>query len=92
MKLWIHRGAFKTNVKIGTRMNDITYKTARDDNGNLIYFENANGWWWRKEFDDRGNCTYHGDASGWWVRHVYNEHNDRVGYENYLGIKQGVLQ
>lgn len=73
-------------------MNDITYKTERDENGNLIYFENANGWWWRKEFDDRGNCTYHGDASGWWVRHVYNEHNDRVGYENYLGIKQGVLQ
>ena len=67
---------------------DDTYKTERDQYDNLVYYENANGWWWRKEFDERGNCLYHGDASGWWVRHTYNENNERIGYENYLGIKR----
>lgn len=66
---------------------DDTYKTERDEYGNLIFYQNSNGWWWRKEFDDRGNCLYHADASGWWVRNTYNENNEKIGYENYLGIK-----
>lgn len=70
-------------------MIDDTYKLEYDSNGHLVYFENANGWWWRKEYDDRDNCTYQGDASGFWVRHVYDANNNRIGYENYLGLKQG---
>ena len=73
-------------------MVDDTYKTERDEHDNLVYFENANGWWWRKEYDERGNCLYHGDSSGWWVRHTYNENNEKIGYENYLGVKQGEVR
>ena len=69
---------------------DSTYKTEKDQFGNLIYFENSNGWWWRKEYDEHGNCLYQGDASGFWVRNTYNENNERIGYENYLGIKQEI--
>jgi len=64
-----------------------TYKTERDEHGNLVYFENANGWWWRKEYDDAGRCTYRSDASGFWVRKAFDDNGEEILYENYMGVK-----
>jgi len=64
-----------------------SYITKRDEYGNLVYYENANGWWWKKEFDANGNCLYRGDSSGMWIRKSYDENNNEIFYENYLGIK-----
>ena len=69
-------------------MIDETYKIIRDENDNLVYYENATGWWWKKEFDSNGNCIYHGDATGFWVRHTYDSDNNIISYENFLGVKR----
>ena len=67
---------------------DDTYKTERDEWGNLVYYENANGWWWSKQFDENGNLLYWADASGFWVKKTYDKNNNQISYENYLGIKR----
>lgn len=69
-------------------MNDDTYITERDQWGNLVFYKNATGWWWRKEFDEHGNLLYREDSSGMWVRHYYDENGNNIGYENFLGFKR----
>lgn len=49
-------------------MVDSTYKIVRDENDNLIYFENATGFWWKKEFDSNNNMILHEDSSGFWIK------------------------
>jgi len=35
-----------------------------DSNGNIIYFEDSNGYWWKREFDANGNEIYFGNSDG----------------------------
>jgi hypothetical protein len=37
----------------------------RDKNGNLIYQENSNNWWFKKEFDSNNNEIYFEDSDGY---------------------------
>ena len=37
----------------------------KDDNGNQIYCEYLDGWWWKSEFDDANNVVYYEDSSGY---------------------------
>ena len=37
-----------------------------DDNGNLTYFEDLNGYWCKKEFDKSSNCTYRENSAPCW--------------------------
>ena len=39
-----------------------------DANGNLIYRETSNGYWWKQEYDTNGNEIYYEDSSGL-IRH-----------------------
>jgi YD repeat-containing protein len=35
-----------------------------DTNGNLIYFENSNGYWYKYEYDSNGKVIYFEDSRG----------------------------
>jgi hypothetical protein len=35
-----------------------------DSNGNIIYFENSNGYWWKREYDVNGNQIYFENSNG----------------------------
>ena len=35
-----------------------------DDNGNLIYSENSNGYWSKSDYDSNGNRTYSENSKG----------------------------
>jgi hypothetical protein len=35
-----------------------------DHNGNQIYYENSDGFWWKHEFDSNGNTIYYENSNG----------------------------
>jgi hypothetical protein len=35
-----------------------------DSNGNLIYYENSSGYWWKREYDVNGNQIYFENSNG----------------------------
>jgi len=35
-----------------------------DRNGNQIYYEDSNGYWWKQEFNQNGNQFYYEDSNG----------------------------
>lgn len=39
-------------------------KIEYDDNGNYIYFENSDGYWYKREYDDMGNLIYNEKSTG----------------------------
>ena len=53
-----------------------------DINGNRIYFETSDGYWYKKEYDNKGNLTYFEDSNGDWVKHEYDI-NDNEIYSEY---------
>jgi len=36
----------------------------KDSNGDVIYFENSNGYWWKCEYDSNGNKIYYENSKG----------------------------
>ena len=56
-----------------------------DINGNEIYFEKSDGYWYKKEYDTNGNNIYYEDSDGYWVKQGYNQNNNRTYYENSDG-------
>ena len=65
-----------------------SYITKRDEYDNLVYFENATGFWWRKEFNAAGQLLKWEDSTGFWVKKTYDSNGKELTYENYLGIKR----
>jgi hypothetical protein len=39
-------------------------KKEYDDNGNITYSEDSNGYWVKQEFDSNGNITYYETSKG----------------------------
>ena len=56
-----------------------------DANGNEIYYENLNGYWYKKEFNSNGNLIYYEDSSGYWVKREYDANDNEIYYENSRG-------
>jgi len=55
-----------------------------DEDGNQVYFEDSDGFWWKSEYED-GNPVYYEDSTGYWSRREYKEdrevyREDSTGY------------
>jgi len=52
----------------------------KDKNGNVVYFENSDGYWGKSEFDSQGNRIYFENSDGL-INHIRTpeiiEHNGR---------------
>ncbi len=57
----------------------------KDKNGNQIYYENSNGYWYKKEYDSNGNRIYVDDSDGFWIKYKYDSKGNRIYYENSNG-------
>lgn len=57
----------------------------KDSKGNLIYFEESNGYWVKREFDSKGNEIYYENSSGQWSKSEYDSRGNRIYYENSDG-------
>jgi len=57
----------------------------KDKNGNLIYWEDSNGVWVKKEYDSQGKEIYIENSSGWWIKKEYDSKGNRIYFENSYG-------
>jgi len=57
----------------------------KDKNGNLIYWEDSNGVWVKKEYDSQGKEIYIENSSGWWIKMEYDSKGNRIYFENSYG-------
>jgi hypothetical protein len=56
----------------------------KDNDGNVIYFENSDGNWYKKEWKD-GNVIYFETSEVYWSKREYKD-GEQVYYENSEGI------
>ena len=59
--------------------------TIRDKNGNQIYFENSNGYWYKRERDSNGNKIYYENSTGYWEKSEYDSNGNLIYWENSNG-------
>ena len=59
--------------------------TVFNNQGNIIYFENSNGFWAKKEYNNQGNLIYHENSNGYWVKREYDEEGNKTYHENSNG-------
>jgi hypothetical protein len=58
----------------------------KDKNGNLIYWENSYGYWYKREFDSDGNKIYYENSDGVWVKWEYDSDGTQIYYEDSTGL------
>ena len=58
----------------------------KDSEGNLIYFEDSNGYWIKREYDSKGNLIYLEYSNGYWRKQEYDSEGNRIYFENSDGI------
>ena len=61
----------------------------KDADGNVTYYENSTGYWWRSEYDANGNRTYYGDSNGFWSKREYDTNGRETYFEENSGYKKG---
>ena len=61
--------------------------TITDKNGNLLYNENSNGYWVKRQYDERGNQTYLEKSNEYWCKFEYDENDNEIYYETSTGAK-----
>jgi hypothetical protein len=54
----------------------------KDDQGNLIYRENADGFWVKREFDTRCYRTRYEFSTGFWSKCEYDDQGKMIYLEN----------
>lgn len=52
--------------------------TIRDSRGNAIYYENSNGYWYKREYDSKGNRIYFEDSIGFWEKTEYDSKGNQI--------------
>ena len=57
----------------------------KDKNGNLIYYENSNGYWAKRERDSKGNEIYYENSKRYWSKYEYDSKGKEIYYENSEG-------
>jgi hypothetical protein len=54
----------------------------KDSQGNLIYHEDSNGYWSKREYDSQGNIIYFENSEGYWSKGEYDSQGNVIYYEN----------
>jgi transcriptional regulator with XRE-family HTH domain len=58
----------------------------KDKNGNIIYFENSDGYWSKWEHDDQGNKIRYENSDGYWRKSEYDDEGNAIYYEDSDGV------
>jgi hypothetical protein len=58
----------------------------KDKNGKLLYFENLDGFWHKRERDENGNIRHYEDSSGYFENCEYDEDGNLRYYEDSEGV------
>lgn len=57
----------------------------KDDQGNQIYYEYSNGFWYKYEYDDNCNPIYCEASDGYWAKSEYDNQGNVIYYEDSDG-------
>jgi len=57
----------------------------KDKNGNIIYIENEDGYWYKSEFDSNNNRLYFEDSFGVWFKYEYDLRGNKIYFEDSDG-------
>ena len=71
--------------KLDDASEDISYTFQYDNDGNMIYFESADGTWLKNEYDENGNRIYFINSRGEWDKSQFNEYGEEVYSEDSDG-------
>jgi len=69
------------NQSVSIKGNNRVY----DINGNILYYEDGNGLWVKKEYDTNNNKIYHEDSDGLWVKKEYDDNGNNIYHEGRSG-------
>lgn len=58
----------------------------KDKNGNRIYYETSNGYWFKSEYDSNGNKIYYENSNGFWEKYEYDSDNNEIYIEDSDGV------
>jgi hypothetical protein len=58
----------------------------KDANGNEIYSEYSNGFWYRKEWDADSRQIYSINSNGYWWRGKYDANGNKIYFEDSTGM------
>ena len=58
----------------------------KDKNGNLLYFEDSDGFWLKNEYDSNGKEFYYEDSDGYWIKREYDSNGNEIYSENSDGF------
>jgi hypothetical protein len=57
----------------------------KDNNGNMVYWENSNWYWCRKEYDSNGNMVYWENSNWYWEKYEYDSNGNRIYFAKSNG-------
>ena len=55
-------------------------------NGNVIYYEDSDGFWEKKEYDSNNNKIYYENSNGYWWKREYDSNNNQIYREDSDGF------
>ena len=58
----------------------------KDKQGNLLYFEDSDGFWSRREYDSKGGEIFYEDSDGYWTKSEYDSEGNTIYHENSRGV------
>jgi hypothetical protein len=58
--------------------------------GKVIYYENSDGEWYKKEYDDNNNLIFTKQIGGYWLRKEYDDKGKLIYYEDSNGISEHI--
>lgn len=50
----------------------------KDKNGNPIYWEDSDGYWWKREYDSNGNEIYYENSNEYWCKSEYDSNGNEI--------------
>jgi hypothetical protein len=65
-------------------IKDFPFKI-KDENRNLLYYEDSDGYWSKYEYDSDGNEIYLEDTDGFWTKREFDSDENQIYYENSNG-------
>ena len=58
----------------------------KDNNGNVIYWEDSDGYWTKMEYDSLGKEIYYERSSGYWDKWEHDSQGNGIYWENSGGL------
>ena len=62
----------------------------KDSDGNMTYYEESYGHWYKSKYDSHGNETYCKHSTGYWHKREYDSNGKETYFEDSDGDKRGI--